>query len=177
VAAGIAGADPAPRVVGRSLGLRAVSLVALLLFGVSAAIRAAAGQTGRGLGVVAGLALLSLAGAISAWGDRFTLDASGIGYRNVFLGRLLARRLAWGDVARVQVHRRAGDGPEAPARGLFVIPREGRRMALDSVQDLEDVRRYVTRACAAAGLPSAVGQPSAAGVPPAVSSPPGDRPR
>jgi hypothetical protein len=156
VAAGIAGAEPAaPRVVGRSLGLRAVSLVALLLFGASAATRAAAGQTGRGLGVVAALAVLSLAGAVSAWGDRFTLDASGIAYRNVFLGRLLARRLAWNDVARVQVHRRAGDGPDAPARGLFLIPYGGRRMALDSVQDLEGVRRHVTRACAAASTPPA----------------------
>ena len=156
MAAGIAGAEPsAPRVVGRSLALRAVSLVALLLFGASAATRAAAGQTGRGLGVVAALALLSLAGAVSAWGDRFTLDAAGIAYRNVFLGRLLARRLAWKDVARVQIHRRAGDGPDAPARGLFLIPCEGRRMALDSVQDLEEVRRYVTRACAAASTPPA----------------------
>jgi hypothetical protein len=159
VATGIAGAEPAAlRVVGRSLALRAVSLVALLLFGASAATRAAAGQTGRGLGVVAALALLSLAGAVSAWGDRFTLDAAGIAYRNIFLGGLLARRLAWRDVARVQIHRRAGDGPDAPARGLFLIPYDGRRMALDSVQDLEEVRRYATRACAA-------------------STPPADRPR
>ena len=174
MAAGIAGAEPAaPRVVGRSFGLRLVSLVALLLFGASAATRAAAGQTGRGLGVVAALALLSLAGAVSAWGDRFTLDASGIAYRNVFLGRLLARRLAWKDVARVQIHRRAGDGPDAPARGLFLIPYAGRRMALDSVQDLEEVRRYATRACAAAAAPDA----AAAGAAAAVSTPPADRPR
>jgi hypothetical protein len=173
VAAGIAGAQPAPRVVGRSLGLRAVSLVAFLLFGVSAATRAAAGQTGRGLGVVAALALLSLAGAISAWGDRFTLDAAGIAYRNVFLGGLLARRLAWRDVARVHVHRRAGDGPDAPARALFLIPYAGRRMALDSVHDLEEVRRYATRACAAADAAGAAG---AAGTTP-VSTPPADRPR
>jgi hypothetical protein len=170
VAAGIAGAQPAPRVVGRSLGLRAVSLVAFLLFGVSAATRAAAGQTGRGLGVVAALALLSLAGAISAWGDRFTLDAAGIAYRNIFMGGLLARRLAWRDVARVQVHRRAGDAPDAPARALFLIPYAGRRMALDSVQDLEDVRRYATRACAAADAARA-----ACAAP--VSTPPADRPR
>jgi hypothetical protein len=172
VAAGIAGADPAPRVVGRSLGLRAVSLVALLLFGASAAARAAAGQTGRGLGVVAALALLSLAGAISAWGDRFTLDDAGIAYRNIFLGSLLARRLAWSDIMRVQIHRRAGDGPEAPVRGLFLVPYAGRRMALDSVQDLEEVRRYATRACAAAG---AAGGQDAGGA--AVSTPPADRPR
>jgi len=157
------------RVVGRSLGLRVISLIALLLFGVSAVTRAAAGQTGRGLGVVAALALLSLAGAISAWGDRFTLDAAGVAYRNVFLGDLLARRLAWRDVARVQVHRRAGDAPDAPARGLFLIPYDGRRMALDSVQDLEEVRRYATRACAAAGSEDAAGA--------AVSTPPPDRPR
>jgi hypothetical protein len=72
-------------------------------------------------------------------------------------------------VARVQVHRRAGDGADAPARGLFVIPREGRRMALDSIQDLEEVRRYVARACARASDAPA----GAAGV----STPPADRPR
>lgn len=173
MAAGIAGAEPAaPRVVGRSFALRAVSLVALLLFGASAAARAAAGQTGRGLGVVAALTVLSLAGAVSAWGDRFTLDAAGITYRNVFLGGLLARRLAWKDVARVQVHRRAGDGPDAPARGLFLIPCAGRRMALDSVQDLDEVRRYVARACAAAR-----GNTAADAADAAASIPPADRPR
>lgn len=178
MAAGIAGAEPAaPRVVGRSFGLRVVSLVALLLFGASAATRAAAGQTGRGLGVVAALALLSLAGAVSAWGDRFTLDASGIAYRNVFLGRVLARRLSWKDVARVQIHRRAGDGPDAPARGLFLIPYAGRRMALDSVQDLEEVRRYATRACAAAATMDAPVAGPGAAADAAVSTPPADRPR
>jgi hypothetical protein len=179
VAAGIA-PGPSRRTFRRSLALRATSLLALLLFGAAAAARAASGTGGTALAVTVTLALSALVGAVSAWGDRFTLDPEGIAYRNVFLGRMWARHIAWRDVVRVQAHHRAGvamandAGGSAGAggaipRALFIVPRDGPRLALDAIEDFEDLRWRVARGCAAAGSVAAAGG--------SVSTPPGDRPR
>jgi len=154
--------DPiAPRVFRRTLTARLTSLTALLLFGTAVALRAAAGDYGAGFIVVTTLALAALAGSISAWGDRFVFDGDGVTWENTALVALAAgrggvgrRRLAWRDVARVQAHRPA----------LFLVPYRGRRMALDAIEDFEEVRRRVE---------GAIG----AGAPPGLSTPPADRPR
>jgi hypothetical protein len=178
----------APRVFRRSLAARLTSLVALLLFGAAVALRAAAGDYGAGFAVVAALALAAAIGSISAWGDRFILDDDGVTWENPLLVALAAgrggfgrRRLAWRDVARLQAHRpvramggattmdaAAGGAPTAGAtpggadgpRVLFLVPYRGRRMALDAIEDFEELRRRVERALAAG-----------------VSTPPGDPPR
>jgi len=180
-AAGTSG-PAAPRVFRRSVAARLTSLVALLLFGTAVALRAAAGDYGAGFAVVAALALAAAVGSISAWGDRFVFDDDGVTWENRVLvaisagrGGLGRRRLAWRDVARVQAHRPArgmagattGDPMSAVAdgpRALFLVPHRGRRMALDALEDFEEVRRRVERA-----LPSVAS--------PGVSIPPADPPR
>jgi len=145
------GGPPAPRVFRRTLAARLTSLVALLLFGAAVALRAAAGDFGVGFLVVTALALAALAGSISAWGDRFVLDDDGVTWENALLvwlaggrkggGRdgLGRRRLAWRDVARVQAHR----PPRGMGGALFLVPYRGRRMALDAIEDFEEIRRRV----------------------------------
>jgi hypothetical protein len=148
-------------------------------------MRVAAGDYGAGFAVVAALTLAAAAGSISAWGDRFVLDGDAVTWENAVLlaigggrGGWGRRRLAWSDVARVQAHqplRPAGGaaGPDTGApRVLFLVPRRGRRMALDAIEDFDEVRRLVERALAATGAPD----PPGAG-PAGVSTPPGDRPR
>lgn len=138
----LASGAPAPRTFRRSLTARLASLTALLLFGVAVAVRLAAGETGYGLAILAGLAVLSLVGVIGAWGDRVTIDAEGVASRNVLLSRI-RRRLAWSEVARVQEHRRPGAPDTEPPRALFLVPARGRRLALDSLQDFDEACRLV----------------------------------
>jgi len=167
------GGPPAPRVFRRTLAARLTSLVALLLFGAAVALRAAAGDFGVGFLVVTALALAALAGSISAWGDRFVFDHDGVTRENALLvwlaggresvGRdsLGRRRLAWRDVARVQAHR----PPRGMGGALFLVPYRGRRMALDAIEDFEEIRRRVEAALAAVAVRAVV------------STPPADRPR
>jgi len=135
VAAGLEG-----RTFRRSLAARAASLTALLLFGSAVGVRVAAGDTGYGLVVLAGLAVLSLVGVIGAWGDRVTIDADGVVSRNVLFA---SRRLAWNDVLRVQEHRRPGAPDTEAPRALFLVPARGRRLALDSLHDFDEACRLV----------------------------------
>ena len=170
-----------PRVFRRSLAARLTSLAALLLFGVALSLRVAAGEYGAAFVVVAALALAAAVGSVSAWGDRFLFDDDAVTWENAVLracaggrGGWGRRRLAWRDVARVQVHgaprplSQPGAAPAAgtgaavtgaadPMRALFLVPHHGRRMALDAIEDFAEVRRRVERAL--------------------VSTPPGDRPR
>jgi hypothetical protein len=141
VAAGISA--PAPRTFRRSLTARLASLTALLLFGVAVSVRLAAGETGWGLAILAGLAALSLAGVLGAWGDRVIIDADGVASRNVLLSRFGRRRLAWNEVVRVQEHRRPGAPDTEPPRALFLVPARGRRLALDSLHDFDEACRLV----------------------------------
>lgn len=159
--------QPAPGMTGpgaarrfrRSLAARLTSLIALLLFGAAVVLRAAAGDYGAAFFAVTAATIAALAGSISAWGDRFTFDDDGVTWENALLVALAGgrdgagrdglgrRRLAWSDVARVRAHGNA----------LFLIPCRGRRMALDAIEDFDEVRRRVEAAV--------------------VSIPPADRPR
>ena len=143
MAAGVGGGRaPAPRTFRRSLTARLASLTALLLFGAAVVVRLAAGETGTGLAILAGLAVVSLIGVVGAWGDRVTIDADGVAARNALLS-VAGRRLAWNDVVRVQEHRRPGAAATDPPRALFLVPARGRRLALDSLQDFDEACRLV----------------------------------
>jgi len=158
------GIDPAAggRTFRRSLSARVVSATALALFGLAVASRALAGDFGAGVLVLIVLVLISAAGIVSAWGDRVTIDRRGVESRNLLLarlgvrGRLAGRLLTWPEIVRVQEHRRPGAAPSEPPRALFLVPARGRRLALDSLEDFDQVIVLVRRA---------------------LSNPPGDRPR
>jgi len=147
VAARISPADDPPgRTFRRSLSARAVSVVALLMFGLALATRTAVSDFGSAWYVLAALTVASVAGAVSAWGDRITIDSRGVESRNVLLAPLTAgrppfagRRIAWSEVLRVQEHRRPGSPPTEPPRALFLVPVKGRKMALDSLEDFDQV--------------------------------------
>jgi hypothetical protein len=137
---------PGDRTFRRSIAARAVSVVAALMFGSALAGRTAAGDFGTGWFVVLGLTLLSLAGVVSAWGDRVTIGPGGVASRNLFLSVLTGgrppfagRALGWGDIVRVQEHRRPGSAPADPPRALFLVPATGKRLALDSLENFDEV--------------------------------------
>jgi hypothetical protein len=135
----------------RSLSARVVSFSALVLFGLAVATRTVSGDFGAGYYVLAALVLVSIAGVVSAWGDRITIDAAGVETRNAFLARLpglgerARRRLAWADILRVQEHRRPGSDLADLPRALFLVPLRGRRLALDSLEDFDAVVTLVRR--------------------------------
>jgi hypothetical protein len=132
----------------RSLSIRLVSLLTTLAFAFALAVRLAAGEVRGGFWVVAVLLGLSLVGLIGAWGDRVRLDEDGVEVRNVLwsLLRRPGRRLAWRDVVAVHEHRRIRPGGgEAPVSALFLVPRAGRRLVLDSLRDFDEVLRLVAR--------------------------------
>jgi hypothetical protein len=126
---------PESRTFRRSLAARAVSLVALLTFGLGLVTRSSSAPAGIGWWVLFALTAASLAGVVSAWGDRVTIDARGVETRSLFAGR----RLAWSEIVRIQEHRRPGASPSDPPRALFLVPAQGRRLALDSLEDFETV--------------------------------------
>ena len=139
-------APAAGRTFRRSLSARSVSVVALLMFGLALAARTAAHDFGPGWFILFALTLASIAGAVSAWGDRVSIDAGGVATRNLLLSRLTGgrppfagRRLSWAEVLRVQEHRRPGSPATEPPRALFLVPVRGRRMALDSLEDFDQV--------------------------------------
>lgn len=132
----------------RSLAIRIFSLLTTLFLTGAVAVRLAAGDLGIGFWVIVALAILSLIGFVGAWGDRVRLDDEGVEVRNVFwsLLRLSGRRLAWRDVIAVREHRRLRPGGgEAPVTALFLVPRSGRRLVLDSLEDFDAARAMVAR--------------------------------
>ena len=134
----------------RSLATRAVSVVALLTFGLAFATRATGGF-GIGFFVLAALTLASIAGVISAWGDRIVIDARGVAIRNGAFARMTGgrageRRVEWNDVQRIQEHRRLGSGPADPPRALFLVTTQGKRFALDAIEDFDEVITLIRRA-------------------------------
>jgi hypothetical protein len=140
----------AGRTFRRSLSVRILSLVTTLFLAGAAGARISERDLGAGFWIIALLALVSLIGLIGAWGDRVHLDGEGVEIRNVLwsLLRLPGRRLAWRDVVAVREHRRlrAGDG-EAPVSALFLVPRSGRRLVLDSLQNFDEAHAMVARLC------------------------------
>ena len=134
------------RIFRRSLSIRILSLLTALFLSGAAVARLAAGEAGAGFWIVALLAVLSLIGFIGAWGDRIRLDDEGVEVRNPLwsLLGLPARRLAWRDIVAVREHRRLRPGAgEAPVTALFLVPRTGRRLVLDSLERFEEVRAMV----------------------------------
>jgi hypothetical protein len=129
--------------------MRALSIVALILFGVLGFYHLA---TGGGLlstgGVVLGLLLL-LSGAASLLnlGDRFRIDEEGIRYDNPVLSRLglkLDRRAPWSEVLSVRTHRALSHGSrESLPSALFLELSSGRRFVIDSVEHFEEVRDLI----------------------------------
>ena len=131
----------------RSLSIRVLSLLTTLFLAGAVASRLLARELGPGLWVIALLAVVGLIGVIGSWGDRIRLDEEGVEVRNPLwsLLRLPGRRLAWRDVVAVREHRRPRPGGEAPVSALFLVPRAGRRLVLDSLADFEEARSMVFR--------------------------------
>jgi hypothetical protein len=164
----------------RSLSIRVLSLLTTLFLAGAVASRLLARELGPGLWVIASLGVVGLIGVIGAWGDRIRLDDEGVEVRNQ-LGSLLGlpgRRLAWRDVVAVREHRRPRPGGEAAVSALFLVPRTGRRLVLDSLVDFEEARSMAVRLHRAAqeAVSDAAGRrPGACG--PGVSTPPPGPPR
>lgn len=138
----------ASRTYRRSRGTRVLgSGAAVLLVGGAISYMISAGLR-PGLLVIGFLALLSLANLVTAWADRFTLSEEGIEYRNTLLVRcgFRPRRLAWDDIVHVREQRRLSDRAGAP-RAVFLIPRSGRRLVLDALEDYDEVLRTVRSRC------------------------------
>jgi energy-converting hydrogenase Eha subunit G len=146
---------PGARTYSRSAGTRAVGVVCAVLFAGAAAFSWTTSGLSPGIIVVSLIALLSLANLMTAWADRFTLGEEGIEYRNLVLERLgrAPRRVAWSDILGVRGSVRAAPGggaaapPAAASRALFLIPRSGRRIVLDSLERHEEVLRTVLQRC------------------------------
>jgi hypothetical protein len=134
----------------RTAGTRIVSAGCAILFVAGAISVGATGGLGTGFLVLSGLSILSLANALGAWADRYTLGASGIEYRNALLGVFGARpRLVpWDEVVEVREHRSLRFGRLEPqASTLFLVLRSGRRVVLDSLQDFDALRSAVHQYC------------------------------
>lgn len=157
-------ADPgtAPRTYRRSLGTRLLGVGGAALFVGGAVSYLTVSGLGPWLVVIGLLAILSLANLVTAYADRFTLAEDGIEYRNALLQHLgfRPRRVAWSDVVQVREHRRPTLGRSAPhPRAIFLVPRSGRRIVLDSLEDFDEVLRTIRRRCAAGDRPpGATGQ-------------------
>jgi len=143
-------AQDAPTTFRRSAGTRVLSAGCALLFVTGTiAVGVTSGVT-SGFLVLSCLTLLSLANALGAWADRYTLGATGIEYRNALLAFLGARPrvVPWDDVVQVREHRSVRFGRlESQASALFLVLRSGRRIVLDSLQDFDEVLSAVHRHC------------------------------
>lgn len=132
----------------RSLGTRVLAaFAAILLTGAAVWVAATAGP-GASLLILSGLSGLSLFNLAGALGDRYTLDAGGIEYRNSLLARLgrPPRRASWSEVVSVREHRRPHAGSEAsPPAAVFLTLGSGRRLVLDSLEDFGDLLREIRR--------------------------------
>ena len=134
----------------RTAGTRIVSAGCALLFVAGTISVGATSGMGTGFFVLSGLSILSLANALGAWADRYTLGASGLEYRNALLALFGARprHVPWEEVVQVREHRSLRFGrlePEASA--LFLVLRSGRRIVLDSLQDFETLKNTIQLYC------------------------------
>lgn len=135
------GAPPARR-FRRSLSARVTSLTAFLLFGGALLWRLLAGEFGAGLLAVAALALLGAFGVAGAFGDRVVVDARGVAIENRLWQRLgrAPRRIAWEDVAGLRDQARPSAIDATRVAAVFVIPRRGRPLPIDAIEDLPAAR-------------------------------------
>jgi hypothetical protein len=144
----------------------AVGLAALALLGADAL----AGDLGLSAwtGIVGLVVALAAAGAVLAFGDEVVLDDGGIRTRNRLLSRLgLARFglgrdrfLPWGGVLQMRafhgLQRPAGGeagGERRAPRALFLFPDSGRRLVLDSLQDMDRLQARLEECLRASGAP------------------------
>ncbi len=146
------GAAPpgATRTFRRSPGQRFLSVACAAIFLGGAVSMLLEGGLTIGASILLTLALLSLANLTGAYADRYTLGESGVLYENRLLGILgvRPRRLEWEDIERVREHRRLRFGrPDASPSALFLFPRSGRRMVLDSLERFDEVLDIVRRRC------------------------------
>ncbi len=129
--------------------MRALSVFSFLLFSILWGYHLAAGGSILSAGgVVTGVLLLLSAGAsLLNLGDRYVLDEGGISYSNPILSRLglrLERRVPWPDVVSVRAHRGWSHGfRESAPSALFLQLVTGGRFVIDSVDEMEEVRRLV----------------------------------
>jgi len=134
----------------RTAGTRIVSAGCAFLFVAGTLSVGATSGLGMGFFVLSGQAILSLANALGAWADRYTLGAAGLEYRNALLALFGARpRLVpWEDVVEVREHRSLRFGRLEPqASALFLVLRSGRRVVLDSLQDFETLKTAIQLYC------------------------------
>ena len=155
------GVPPARR-FRRSLSARVTSLLAFLLFGVALLWRLLAGDLGAGILAVAALALVGAFGVAGAFGDRVVIDARGVAIENRLWQRLgrAPRRIAWEEVAGLRDHARPSAIDATRIAAVFVVPRRGRPLPIDTIEDLPAARALaqehlaaVRRAAAPAGAP------------------------
>ena len=135
-------AHPERRIYRRSLGTRILAVCSAALFVGGALSYLALSAPGPGLVIIGFLTLLSLVNLVTAWGDRFTIDGEGVEHRNLLLARLgvPARRIAWDVVEQVREYRRPSAGrPPGSPRALFMVPRSGRRIVLDSLERYDEI--------------------------------------
>ena len=134
----------------RTAGTRIISAGSALLFVAGTISVGATSGLGAGFFVLSGLSLLSLANALGAWADRYTLGEGGIEYRNSLLCLFGARPrvVPWEEVVQVREHRSLRFGRLEPqASALFLVLRSGRRVVLDSLQDFEALKSAVHDHC------------------------------
>jgi PH (Pleckstrin Homology) domain-containing protein len=134
----------------RTAGTRIVGAACALLFVAGTISVGASYGLSAGFFVLAGLSILSLANALGAWADRYTLGATGLEYRNALMAVFGARpRLVpWEEVVQVREHRSLRFGRLDPQpSALFLVLRSGRRVVLDSLQDFDALRTAVHHYC------------------------------
>ena len=153
-------ASDAARTYRRSFGTRVVAVTCVALLAAAAASVAATAGITTGFLMLAGLALLSVVNLAGALADRITLDDAGIEQDNRWLrslGLRRPRRIAWDDIVRVREHRRArtvpagGDPAAASPAALFLTPRAGRRMVIDSLERYDEAVATIRSRCARGG--------------------------
>jgi len=139
----------APRVYRRTLTTRIVGAAAAALFVGGAIAMAANGRPTAGAIAMAALAVLSLVNLAGAWADRYVFDDDGFEHRNALFQWLgvQARRVAWVEVERVWQHRRPllGAATSSHPTALFLRLRSGRRVVLDSLEDIGEILATVER--------------------------------
>ena len=134
----------------RTGGTRLVSAGCALLFVAGTLSVGATSGLGTGFFILSGLSILSLANALGAWADRYTLGPSGLEYRNALLALLgvRPRLVPWEEVVQVREHRSQRFGRLEPqASALFLVLRSGRRVVLDSLQDFETLKSAIHGYC------------------------------
>ena len=107
----------------------------VLVAGAAAAMLLAAAVSGSlalgGWSLAMGALLLAgVVGAVLALGDEVVVDGGGVLLANRWLGR--SRSVPWADIARVQPMGRG-----RRSRTIFLVLVSGRRLVLDSLQDME----------------------------------------